>query len=151
VNSVKKTILIILTALAVSGSAQAASPDVGTINAIIKNLNLTSFPNSVGPRRLPGRTSFADYGFVIVEKSANGASIFSKDKGWVMSFRVLSTGPRSLQLCFHDRGLARPGDATVPSYNATSALVVSKLPHGLWTAKQVRAGFANCKNDPTAV
>lgn len=147
----KKSILIVLTALAVGGSAQAASPDVGTINAIIKNLNLTSFPNSVGPRRLAGRTSFADYGFVIVEKSSNGASIFSKDKGWVMSFRVLSTGPRSLQLCFHDRGLGRPGDATVPSYNATSALVVSKLPRGLWTAKQVRAGFANCKNDPTAV
>ena len=147
----KKSILITLTALAVSGSAQAASSDAGTIYGIIKNLNLTSFPNSVGPRRLAGRTSFADYGFVIVKKSANGASIFRRDKGWVMSFRVLSVGPRSLRLCFHDRGLGRSGDESVPSYNATSALVVSKSPRGLWAAKQVRAGFASCKNDPNAV
>jgi hypothetical protein len=71
-----------------------------------------------------------------------------EDRGWVMNFRVISVGPESLRLCFGDWGVARPGDVQAPSYNATSALFVSKAPKGRWIAKQVLEGFPSCKNDP---
>jgi hypothetical protein len=144
----KSGTLVALAALVISGSSLAASVDASEINSVIKNLDLTTFPNSVGPRRLPGKTTFADYGFVHVEKTATGANLVRDDKGWAMSFRIISTGPKSLRLCFYDKGLGRPGEAGVSSYNSTSALLVSKSRRGMWTAKQVPTGFAGCRNDP---
>lgn len=130
------------------GSSVGASINTSLIDGIIRNLDLTSFPNSVGPRRITGKTSFADYGFVRVEKTEDGANLEAEDKGWIMGFRVISAGPQSLQLCFTDRGEGRPGDVSAPSYNATSALVVSRMPRGTWAAKRVPEGFSSSKNDP---
>lgn len=146
----KRCILLAFTALVVSGASHATPRNSVAIREVVKNLDLTRFPNSVGPRRLSGKTTFADYGFVTVVEHGAGASLFQQDKSWVMRFRILSAGPHSLRLCFHDRGLARTGEAATPSYNATSALLVSKSPRGAWTARQVPAGFANCQNDPLA-
>ncbi|MCI2243901.1 hypothetical protein L3067_04665 [Xanthomonas sp. PPL568] len=64
--------LVGLVALGVSASSPAAPPQAGITDAVIQHLDLTSFPNSVGPRRLPGKTTFADYGFVDVAKTADG-------------------------------------------------------------------------------
>ncbi|KMM77343.1 pesticin immunity protein [Xanthomonas sp. NCPPB 1128] len=140
--------LVGLVALGMSASSLAASHEAGVTDAIIQHLDLTSFPNSVGPRRMPGKTTFADYGFVDVTKTADGARLLQADKGWMMRFEVLSADPTSVRLCFHDSGLARPGDTSAPSYNATSALLVAKSSRGNWTARQVPAGFADCRNDP---
>ncbi len=137
-----------LAALVANGAPLAASSYDRQVHAVIANLDLTSFPNSVGPRREPGKTTFADYGFVDLETIANGAILTQEDKGWMMSFTILSAGPSGLRLCFHDRGLARPGDVIGPSYNTWSALFVSTAWRGLWTARQIPGGFANCRNDP---
>lgn len=141
-------IVAALAALIAHGSPLAASSYDRQIHAVIGNLDLTSFPNSVGPRREPGKTTFADYGFVDLETIANGASLTQEDKGWMMSFTILSAGPSGLRLCFHDRGLARPGDVIGPSYNTWSALFVSTARRGLWTARQIPGGYAGCRNDP---
>jgi hypothetical protein len=146
----KLKILAAFTALVASGSSLASSIGAGEIDGVIKYLDLTTFPNSVGPRRMPGKTTFADYGFIHVENTASGAKLVRDDKGWTMGFSIISAGPTSLRLCFYDRGLAQPGDVFVPSYNATSALLVSKSRRGMWAAEQVPAGFANCQNDPAA-
>ena len=140
--------LFALAALASSGSSLAASVDVSEVDGVIKNLDLTSFPNSVGPRRLPGKSTFADYGFVRVKRAIAGAEVVRDDKAWLMGFRIVSANPTSLRLCFYDRALGRPGDVFVPTYNSTSALLISKSQRGAWTAKQVPAGFTNCKNYP---
>ncbi|MET7142743.1 pesticin immunity protein [Xanthomonas sp. PPL139] len=140
--------LVGLVVFGVGAASPAAPPQAGITDAVIQHLDLTSFPNSVGPRRLPGKTTFADYGFVDVTKTADGARLLQTDKGWMMRFEVLSADATSVRLCFHDTGLARPGETRAPSYNATSALLVSKSSHGNWTARQVSAGFADCRNDP---
>jgi hypothetical protein len=139
-----------LAVLAASGSSQAASPDPAEVDAVIKNLDLSTFANSVGPRRMPGKKTFADYGFIHVEKTTSAAKQFHEDNGWLMSFNVISANSQSLRLCFHDQGLARPGDSIAPSYQSTSALLVTKTVVGMWAAKQVPAGFENCRNDPPA-
>jgi hypothetical protein len=139
-----------LAVLVASGSSQAASTDAAEVDAVIKNLDLSTFPNSVGPRRMPGKKTFADYGFIRVEKTTSAAKLVHEDNGWLMSFDVISANSQSLRLCFHDRGLVRPGYSIAPSYDSTSALLVTKTVLGMWTAKQVPAGFENCKNDPPA-
>ena len=137
-------------ALVASGSSWAARVSTSDIDSVVKSLDLTSFPNSVGPRQVSGKTTFADYGFINVERTDSGAILTTQDQGWEMSFSILSTHPHSLRMCFYDRGLVKPGDVRAPSYNATSALVVTKEPQGMWTARQVRAGFPGCRNDPMA-
>ncbi|WP_017914141.1 hypothetical protein [Xanthomonas sp. SHU 166] len=140
--------LVGLLALGVGASSPVVSQQAGVVDAVIQQLDLTSFPNSVGPRRLPGKTTFADYGFVDVTKTAHGARLLEADKGWMMRFEVLSADATSVRLCFHDTGLARPGATQAPSYDATSALLVSTASQGKWTARQIPAGFADCKNAP---
>lgn len=144
------SILAALTVLIATGSSLGSSIDANEIDGVINHLDLTTFRNSVGPRRIPGKTTFADYGFVRVEKTVSGANLVRDDKGWTMGFDIISVSPTSLRLCFHDRGLAQPRDVRAPSYNATSALLVSKSQSGRWAAKQVSAGFATCQNDPPA-
>lgn len=140
--------LIGLAALVSSGSSLAAFVDVSEVDGVIKNLDLTSFPNSVGPRRMPGKSTFADYGFVRVKKALAGAELIRDDESWLMSFRIISANTTSLRLCFYDRALGKPGEGFVPTYNTTSALLISKSERGAWAAKQVPSGFANCKNYP---
>lgn len=144
-----KGMFVAVVAFVASGSSPAALTDANEIDSVIENLDLTSFPNSIGPRRVSGKTTFVDYGFVHIEKTSVGADLIREDRGWMMGFRIVSAGPRSLRLCFYDRGIAKSGHLT-PSYNATSALLVSKRPSGRWTANQASAGFANCQNDPPA-
>lgn len=140
--------LIALAALASSVSSPAVSVDESEVNDVIKKLDLTSFPNSVGPRRVTGKSTFEDYGFVHVKKTLTGAELVLDDKSWLMSFRIVSANAASLRICFYDRALGKPGDGFVPAYNATSALLILKSKRAAWVAKQVPAGFANCKNYP---
>ncbi|MEG8052875.1 hypothetical protein QP185_05805 [Sphingomonas aerolata] len=141
-------VLALLSAVVASGSLLDARAPTDETDGLIKNLDLTTFPNSVGPRRMQGKTTLADYGFVEVEKTVKGANVVRDDQGWMMGFTIISAGPKVLRVCFYDKGLKKPGDALAPSYNSTTALLVSKKPLGRWTAKQVPAGFLKCLNDP---
>lgn len=123
------------------------------IDAVIAKLDLNSFPNSTGPRRQAGKHSFADYGFTEVEKRSDGATLTSTGGGWVMAFRILSASQKAIKLCLVDQGRMRPGDVRAPSYDARSALIVTRASmtpgEGVyWTAWEVRGGFANCRNAP---
>ena len=120
----------------------------GAAQQIIERLDLTSFSNSVGPRRIPGKTSFADYGFTTVEEGVDGATLKQADGGWEMAFEILATTPGTVDICFHDRGIQRPGDIIGPSYNATQALRVTMSQGAGWPARQIREGLPGCRKSP---
>nr|WP_294817840.1 hypothetical protein [uncultured Sphingomonas sp.] len=63
---------IVVAAWAAIGSLSAAPAGANDMDGVIRNLDLTTFPNSLGPGRWTGKATFADYGFVIVAKTANG-------------------------------------------------------------------------------
>ena len=67
-----KPCLFALAALIATAPSHATN---GAAQQIIERLDLTSFSNSVGPRRIPGKTSFADYGFTTVEEGVDGATL----------------------------------------------------------------------------
>lgn len=131
-------------------AAPAISEDDNSVRSLIANLDLTSFPNSTGPRRAAGKTTFADYGFSRVEMTPGGAKLTASDGSWVMSFEIVSSSSDTVEICFHDQALGRPGQVFRPSYNATSALRVTKSPRAKWSAQQVVSGYFDCRNDPPA-
>lgn len=138
--------MIALLALAAIGLPSPASADADDVDGVIRNLDLTSFPNSVGRRRTPGKTSFADYGFVSVAKTASGAKLIRKGDGRSKSFVIISSGPGYLRLCFHDRFVLASDSASPIRADITSALIVRKSRRGAWTAEQLPGGFLNCRN-----
>ena len=146
-NGMKMRVLAILLA---AGLPAAASAQTGDVDEIIRNLDLTSFPNSVGARRIPGKTTFSDYGFAVAEKTAGGARLVRRDDGRSKSFTILTNGPDYMRLCFHDKFVVMPESASPLRYHTTLALVVSKSRNGPWTARPFRGGFVNCRNDPSA-
>lgn len=135
----------------VIGKVVINEPSLETIRSVyrvIAHLDLTSFPNSIGPRREPGKKSFADYGFTEVELTPDGAMLYRPDHGWMMYFRILKQDRSPMQICFGDRGLQRPQDVRAPSYNAQSALAISASEEQWWKAHEQRGGFGTCRNDP---
>ena len=138
---------VAVAALGMSGPAFASAAEDQAIDAVIANLDLTSFPNSVGPRRIAGKTTFSDYGFVHIKNSASGTQLISDNPMWIMDFHILGNNSKSMRLCFGDRGLGPSGERA-PSYNSTSALLVTKAPRGKWQARQMVGGFPTCTNNP---
>lgn len=134
--------------LALVAAPAAAAGDVR--DAVVARLDLTSFPNSVGPRRVAGRHGFADYGFTQVRRTADGADLYAADRGWMMGFRILAATPTRLRLCFVDRGLRRPQDMRGPSYDTRTALVVTRTRNGPWPAHVVPGGMPGCADAPAA-
>lgn len=87
--------------------AQTAPPtrqnDPQDIAAIAGRVDLTSFPNSIGPRREPGKYSLADYGFTHMRRDGNAVEFEPADRSWVLRFTLLYRGGDGVQLCILDR------------------------------------------------
>lgn len=134
-----------------TGKVVIERPPLDTVRAvhrIIAGLDLGSFANSTGPRRAPGKQSFADYGFTVVELTGDGAILYRPDHGWMMKFQILRQDASSIHVCFRDRALRLPGMDATPSYNARSALLLSPSGEQWWKADEVSGGFETCANDP---
>ena len=135
-----------------SVSVAVASPEPSRqllVQQIVRDLDLTAFRNSTGPRREPRKRSFADYGFTQVDLRDAGASLYQSDRGWMMSFEVLSAAATTVDICFHDQGLKRPQDSWAPTYNAWSALRLKRTSSG-FSVSEVRAGLPGCASSSEA-
>jgi len=138
---VKALALSAILAFALATPVQAAPGKTDTVDSIIAKLDLTSFPNSVGPRRTEGKKSFADYGFVPTDTDAKGA-VLTAEFRWDMSFTILSSTDKEVHICFWDRAL------NGGTYNSTSALSLTKRSDDMWIAREVKGGFEGCANVP---
>lgn len=126
-------------------AVQAPSEDV---RALVRHLDMTSFPNSIGPRREPDRHHFADYGFTRISWKADGAELELEDRSWLMSVKVLARHGRQLEVCLVDRALAAPGAMFGDSYHVVAALRVAMSDADRWRAEKVHRGLPGCINDP---
>ncbi|WP_420146204.1 hypothetical protein [Sphingobium sp.] len=134
--------LFVISTAIVSSTATIGAVKDDTVDSVLANLDLTSFQNSTGPRRVSGKKTFSDYGFTVIRKDKLSAFMEMGSHEWAMSFDVLSTTDSQMTICFRDR--ARNGG----SYNAVSALSLSKSPEGMWMGTQLKGGLPNCRNAP---
>jgi hypothetical protein len=109
-----------------------------TPQAIAERLDLTSFPNSIGPRRDAGLFTFADYGFTVVEANGQTVRFNEPEGGWVFNVTVLDTRNGRLRLCVADN--AENGG----SYDTVSALEVVEGATGLLHATANRVNHPDC-------
>ncbi|WP_287004541.1 hypothetical protein [Sphingobium sp.] len=137
----KLNVLVISTMLA-SSTAVVGGVKNEAVDSIVTNLDLTSFPNSTGPRRVSGKKTFSDYGFAVIKKDMRSAYLEMGPHEWEMSFNVLSRADNQMTICLRDR--ARNGG----SYDTVSALSLSKSPGGMWIARQLKGGVPDCRNVP---
>ncbi len=137
-------VVAILTAEPVSSGVVQAHhhSSIAKASAILRHLDLDSFPNSTGPRRQRSLHTPMDYGFTELDQFSDGwVQTSEPENSWHMSAFLLDDGVRSATICFGD---AAGRDGT---YRAVQVLHVTLGATGLWTAVQVpdRVG---CHNNP---
>lgn len=114
-------------------TADAADPV-----AVTTKLDITSFPNSTGPRRKEGLRTFADYGFTSVARDGNAAVLDAADKSWTFRVSILDRGDKAMKLCILDRAL------NGGSYFSVKPIEVAQGKDGLFRATGNPVADPNC-------
>lgn len=106
--------------------------------AIAERLDVTSFPNSIGPRREAGRFTLTDYGFTLVEANGQMVRFTDAEDGWTFTVTVLDERRGRLRLCVADK--AENGG----SYDVVKAIEVVEGSTGLLHATANRVNHPDC-------
>lgn len=106
-----------------------------------RNLDLTSFPNSTGPRHEPGKRTPEEYELTKIAGSGTLVTFAKPDGSWQMSLEILGSRPGHVLACFRDQ--ARNGG----SYNVQQALDLTYDADRLYKA-QVLADAPECPTRP---
>ncbi|MBA16270.1 MAG: hypothetical protein CMN73_07925 [Sphingomonas sp.] len=97
--------LFALLMLALPQDALLAETSMFDATEVAERLDVTSFPNSIGPRREADKHRFADYGFTEIADDAGTAELTSADGEWVFRIRVLGASGDTIRICVLDRAL----------------------------------------------
>jgi|SRR5579859_4284373 len=127
--------------LASTGQHRGPAPRV-TQTEVALHLDLTSFPNSTGPRRKIGALTPADYGFTRISRREGWTVLSEQDGGWIIGVRLLSTDASGALICFLDE--ARNGG----TYRDQSALEVAPSSDGLFHAQRTLRPVRGCPSVP---
>lgn len=120
---------VLLAATLVCGLAEGAEAvAAGDAASIGARLDLSSFANSTGPRREPGKRTPADYGFALPSVADGWASFIAPARGWRLGVKVLKKEPGRTLVCFVDE--AQNGG----SYFHQTALVLAPAPGHFYRA-----------------
>jgi hypothetical protein len=78
-------------------------PSQGIARFVVENLDVTSFPSSIGPRREKGKIYFKDYGLVEKTVTESAAELAEKGGGWRFSIKVLEHSKSGILICLEDQ------------------------------------------------
>lgn len=109
-----RALIALASLLAVPAVADEALPPLSILSpvAIAELVDVTSFPNSIGPRRQDGLRTFKDYGFTDVRLVDETVELYEADGSWMFAITVLLSEDNRAVLCILDRALGGP------TYNA---------------------------------
>ena len=141
-------IFVVLALLAGAAAPRHVAPETTAADTVIQHLDLTSFTNR-GVNLDGEKFTFADNGFVVVQKAANGATLARKADGLTKSFDVLMADSEGLRLCLHDKWVVMPKSPSPMRFDYTTALMVWRSADRLWQAEVVPGGFMGCINNPS--
>ena len=95
---------------------------------IAEQIDVTSFRNSIGPRREPGLKTFSDYGFTESDRDGHTARLTDKERSWMFGVTVAEASDERLVLCILDQAL------NGGSYRTLSAIGYENGAEGLLVA-----------------
>jgi hypothetical protein len=130
-------LLLVFSLLMAGAPAHAAKPLSAA--EVARRLDVTSFPNSIGPRRRPGARTLRDYEYTRVEiQSRDEVSLYRVRPDWLFSIRILSRSGRKTILCIQDKTLS------LGTYDVAKPLEVQEGSDGLLRATGRRVKAAAC-------
>jgi hypothetical protein len=106
-RSIWAGLLVFLGCLIIATSVLAGEgeiyPKENLAQFVIERLDVTSFPSSLGPRRVTGKTSFEDYGIVPRRVEGLEAVVEEQNGGWIFRIKVLRRTASGIFVCLEDR------------------------------------------------
>jgi hypothetical protein len=133
VRRVFKYASVMIVGLGLPAAAQEVAPQT-----VADALDMTSFRNSIGPRRAEGARTLADYGFVHSESEGNTAYYEDAEGGWRFSIGLISLDGKTATLCITDK--AQNGG----SYFTRKPLVAELDADGLYRASTIEPAVPEC-------
>jgi hypothetical protein len=121
-------------------SAERGNEDTLALS-ILKNLEVTTFNNSLRPRHYPEGTTIDQTPFHVYEKVAGRKGVYSatdKEGSWIYSVRVMKQINKDVAICFTDQSLQG-------SYLAASPLLVRKNRNGHYAVVKELADTSLCE------
>jgi hypothetical protein len=105
------------------------------IELVVRHLDMTSFPNSLGPRPEPSGTNLQSFPNMSLGWLSDGLLVSEFDPvekrvGWERSFRLLGTQSGAMRFCFTDK-------AIFGTYHVRSAIEVLPGTYALRKARIV--------------
>ena len=106
---------------------------------VVDMLDVTSFPNSIGPRRAKGKATFRDYGVVPRRIAGNEAVLEESDGSWTFVITILKRTDLGIGICFEHRG-------AYPAHYHTQEVLLLTRPDSksMLTAAESDADFKEC-------
>ena len=106
---------------------------------IAEQIDVTTFPNSIGPRREPQLKTFGDYGFTQSDLDGHTARLTDKERSWMFAVSVAEASDERLVLCILDQAL------NGGSYRTLSAIGFEDGAEGLLVATAEAQDQGRCK------
>ncbi len=69
---------------------------------IARDIDITSFPNSIGPRKAPGKWSLASYGFTEMTGEGLSVEVWLPDHTWSFGLTLLNSSYPYTDVCITD-------------------------------------------------
>ncbi len=116
-----------------SSFARAESvQDVAVLRQVVDTLDVTSFSNSISPRREAGKITFKDYGFSSVKFSSGRAIVSESGNSWQFVITLLDATADKIKICLEDKALSGG------NYHAQNAYLLTANKSGLLKASIAR-------------
>ena len=134
----------VVTAAAISQRTEASPTGLSRFKYwspifIAEQIDVTSFRNSIGPRREPELKTFSDYGFIESDLDGHTARLTDKERSWLFAVTVAEASDERLVLCILDQALDGG------SYRTLSAIGFKDGTEGLLVATAEAQDDGNCK------
>jgi len=130
---------IVLTLALLMAHAPVRVDKTLSASEVVRRLDVTSFPSSIGPRRRPGAWTFRDYGVTRLEpKGRDFITLYERDKSWVFTIEVLGPSYRGTIVCMTDHAL------NGGSYYTQDPMEIEEGPGGLLRATDRTVTHPKC-------
>ncbi len=108
-------------------------PNNHILQEVFDKLDVTSFSNSIGPRREKDKKTFSDYGAFIVKIDNKKLFISGENYTWKYTITLLDKTNDGIKVCFEDRanngGTYASQEALLLKFSENNFLQASKIIH----------------------
>ena len=117
----------------------SAYPMAKLAQFVLSNMDVTSLPTAMRPKKEKGKKTFADYGFIAQKVAGNDAIISTEDGARELVIKVLASTPKGIYACF-----AEPSQNDDMAKTQRLILLKRKDPSGLLKGRESFRESAAC-------